>query len=158
MYVSRVMNSVHLWTVDRVIFNYIYFDYSLYGGVDCYVNNRNQAAFCLSGFSGMNIYSLPLNRNNLYYLSTRNIKSEQILTGFCIFKWQGWKISHWLQRLKGHAGSLNNLSPPTGQPYHVVRSSHVSSSMKHLGYLISNVYFNTICQVEISLSWMYLTL
>ena len=115
---------------------------------DCYINNRNQAVSCLSVFAGVEIYSL----------STRNIQSEWILTGFHILKWQGWKTSCWWQHLKPPTGSLNKFSPLTGQPYHVVHPSHVSSSMKHLDYLISNVYFNNIYQVEICLSWIYLTL
>lgn len=40
---------------------------------DCYINNRNQAVSCLSVFAGVEIYSLPLNRDSLHYLSTRNI-------------------------------------------------------------------------------------
>ena len=46
---------------------------------DCYINNRNQAVSCLSVFAGVEIYSL----------STKNIRSEWILTGFHILKWQG---------------------------------------------------------------------
>lgn len=38
---------------------------------DCYINNRNQPVSCLSVFTGMEIYSLPPNRDNLHYLSTK---------------------------------------------------------------------------------------
>lgn len=64
---------------------------------DCCINNRNQPVSCLSVFTGMEIYSLPPNRGSLHYLSTRSIRSERILTGFHILKWQGWKTSCWWQ-------------------------------------------------------------
>lgn len=56
---------------------------------DGYINNRNQFVSCLSVFTSVEIYSLPPNRDNLHYLSKRNIQSKQILTGFRVLKWQG---------------------------------------------------------------------